>query len=61
MGQPPIPANVTSLIRYFSDLRDGVHGGATSRRDKETRFADEVDLLAPVATKALNEITPTSC
>ena len=56
MGQPPIPANVTSLIRHFSDLRDGVHGGATSRRDKEARFAEEVDLLAPVATKALGEV-----
>jgi hypothetical protein len=56
MGQPPITANVTSLIRHFSDLRDGVHGGATSRRDKEARFADEVDLLAPVATKALGEV-----
>jgi hypothetical protein len=47
---------VTSLIRHFSDLRDGVHGGATSRRDKEARFADEVDLLAPVATNALAEV-----
>jgi len=56
MGQPPIPANVTSLIRHFSDLRGGVHGGATSRRDKEARFAEEVDLLAPVATKALGEV-----
>jgi hypothetical protein len=33
-----------------------VHGGATSRRDKEARFADEVDLLAPVATNALAEV-----
>jgi len=56
MGQAPIPTNVTSLIRHFSDLRDGVHGGATSSRDKEARFADEVDLLAPVATKALGEV-----
>ena len=54
MGQPP--ENVTSLIRHFSDLRDGVHGGATSRRDKEARFADEVNLLGPVARKALSEV-----
>ena len=51
-----IPANVTSLIRHFTDLRDGVHGGAMSRRDKEARFADEVELLAPVARQALSEV-----
>ena len=51
-----IPTNVTSLIRHFSDLRDGVHGGAVSRRDKGARFAEEVDLLAPVARQALSEL-----
>jgi hypothetical protein len=51
-----IPAHLTSLMRHFTDLRDGVHGGATSRRDKEARFADEVDLLAPRARQALNEV-----
>jgi hypothetical protein len=56
MGQPSIPANVTSLIRHFSDLRDGVHGGAASRHDKEARFAEEVDLLSPVARQALGEV-----
>ena len=50
------PAHLTGLIRHFSDLRDGEHGGATSRRDKEARFADEVDLLAPFARQALREV-----
>ncbi len=56
MGDSSMPAHLTSLIRHFSDLRDGVHGGAASRRDKEARFADEVVLLAPVARQALNEV-----
>ena len=56
MGDSPIPAHLTSLIRHFSDLRDGVHGGAASRRDKAARFADEVALLAPVARQTLDEV-----
>ena len=51
-----MPAHLTSLIRHFNDLRDGVHGGAVSRRDKEARFAHEVDLLSPVARQALSEV-----
>ena len=56
MGDSPIPAHLTSLLRHFSDLRDGVHGGAASRHDKEMRFAEEVDLLSPVARQALSEV-----
>jgi len=56
MGDSSISAHLTSLIRHFSDLRDGVHGGAASRRGKEERFNDEVDLLAPIARQALSEI-----
>jgi hypothetical protein len=56
MDQRSIPAHLTSLIRHFNDLRDGVHGTAVSRRDKEARFADEVELLAPVARQALSEV-----
>src|SRR5690348_1194424 len=56
MGDSSIPAHLTSLIRHFSDLRDGVHGGAASRSGKEARFGDEVDLLAPVARQALSEV-----
>ena len=56
MDQRSIPTHLTSLIRHFDDLRDGVHGNAVSRRDKEARFADEVELLAPVARQALSEV-----
>jgi hypothetical protein len=56
MGDPSTPAHLTSLLRHFSDLRDGVHGGASSRRDKEMRFAEEVGLLSPVARQALSEV-----
>jgi len=52
----PIPAHLTSLLRHFSDLRDGVHGEAVSRRDKEAVFAREIDLLSPVARQALGEV-----
>jgi hypothetical protein len=52
----PLPAHLTSLIRHFSDLRDGVHGGAVSRHDKDARFAQEVELLSPIARQALSEV-----
>ncbi len=51
-----VPAHVTGLMRHFIDLRDGVHGDAVSRRDKEAVFAREVDLLSPVARQALSEV-----
>jgi hypothetical protein len=44
------------LIRHFSDLRDRTHGGSVSRNDKEAHFAHAVELLAPVAHRALGEI-----
>src|SRR3981081_4689008 len=50
------PGHVTALIRHFSDLRARTHGGAVSREDKETHFAHAVELLAPVARQALEEI-----
>src|SRR4030088_2603831 len=50
------PGHVTALIRHFSDLRDRTHGGSVSRHDKETHFAHAVELLAPVASPALQEI-----
>ena len=56
MGDSSIPAHLTGLIRHFIDLRDGVHGGEASRRGKEARFTDEVDLLAPVARQVLGEV-----
>jgi hypothetical protein len=51
-----IPAYITSLIRHFEDLRDGTHGGAPSRKDKEAFFKKEVQLLAPVARQVLAEM-----
>ena len=51
-----VPAHVTGLMRHFIDLRDGVHGDAVSRRDKEAVFAREVDFLSPVARQALREV-----
>jgi hypothetical protein len=47
---------IAELLRHFADLRDGVHGGAVSRQDKELVFADTVALLDPYAQQALDEI-----
>src|SRR3954465_15125959 len=46
----------SALLRHFADLRDGTHGGASSRRDKERLFAAAVSLLDPHARQALEEI-----
>jgi hypothetical protein len=56
MPENAIPAYVTSLIRHFEDLRDGTHGGSTSRTDKEAHFEKAVQLLAPVARQVLTEM-----
>jgi hypothetical protein len=45
-----------ALSRHFADLRDGTHGGASSRRDKERLFTAAVPLLDPHARRALEEI-----
>jgi hypothetical protein len=52
----PQPAYIAELWRHFADLRDGTHGDATSRRDKEQLFTEAVSLLDPYARQALNEI-----
>jgi len=44
------------LLRHFADLRDGTHGGAVSRREKERLFMTAVGLLDPYARQALEEI-----
>ncbi|MCK2221670.1 hypothetical protein MF672_048880 [Actinomadura sp. ATCC 31491] len=44
-----------ALIRHFRDLRDGVHGRAAAREDKERLFATAVELLDPVARRVLAE------
>jgi hypothetical protein len=45
-----------ALLRHFVDLRDGTHGGATTRPDKERLFTAEVTMLDPHARRALDEI-----
>jgi hypothetical protein len=46
----------TELLRHFADLRDGTHGGAISRQDKERFFTAAVALLDPHARQPLTEI-----
>jgi hypothetical protein len=50
------PASTSALLRHFADLRDGTHGGASSRADKERLYAAAVPLLDPHARQALEEI-----
>jgi hypothetical protein len=52
--QPTSPA--AALLRHFADLRDGTHGGARSRSDKEELFAAAVPLLDPYVRQALAEL-----
>jgi hypothetical protein len=47
MSETVIPAYITSLIRHFEDLRDGTHGGSSSRKDKEAHFEKAVQLRLP--------------
>jgi hypothetical protein len=49
-------ASTSALLRHFADLRDGTHGGARSRPDKEGHYAAAVPLLDPYARQALEEI-----
>src|SRR5690349_21273126 len=44
------------LLRHFADLRDGTHGGAVRRQDKERFFSAAITLLDPHARQVLNEI-----
>jgi hypothetical protein len=50
------PGYTAELLRHFADLRDGVHGNAVLRQDKEQLFAKAVPLLDPYARQALTEI-----
>ena len=59
MPESVVPAYITSLLRHFEDLRDGTHGGSTSREGKEAHFERAVQLLAPIARKVLAEINTT--
>jgi hypothetical protein len=50
------PEYTAELLRHFADLRDGTHGGAVSRQDKERLFTAAVTLLDPYARQPLTEI-----
>jgi hypothetical protein len=50
------PEYTAELLRHFADLRDGSHGGAVSRREKERLFTAAVALLDPYARQPLEEI-----
>ena len=52
----PRPTPASALLRHFADLRDGTHGGAGSRQDKERLFEAAVPLLDPHARQALEEL-----
>ena len=51
VGKRSTPAYITSLIRHFEDLRDGTHGGSTSREDKEAHFEKAVQLLVQLLAR----------
>jgi len=50
------PNSASALLRHFDDLRDGTHGGATSRKEKEQFFVAAVSLLDPDVRQALEEV-----
>jgi hypothetical protein len=54
--ESPRPEHTAELLRHFADLRDGTHGGAISRQDKEIFFSAAATLLDPHARQALAEI-----
>ncbi len=54
--QSPYLEYTAELLRHFADLRDGTHGGAMSRQDKERLFAAAVARLDPHAQQPLEEI-----
>lgn len=63
---PEMPSTITTpapytqaLIRHFADLRDGTHGEAISRGDKEDLFRIAASLLDPHTRTALAEINDT--
>src|SRR5690242_10173201 len=54
--ESPRPEYTAELLRHFADLRDGTHGGAVRRQDKERFFSAAITLLDPRARQVLNEI-----
>jgi len=51
-----VPAHLQGLLRHFTDLRDGMHGDAVPRRNKEKLFSVAVDFLDGYARQALAEM-----
>jgi hypothetical protein len=49
-------SDYSAALLHFIDLRDGTHGGARSRTDKERLYAAAVELLDPYARQALQEM-----
>jgi hypothetical protein len=47
MPESAVPAYITALIRHFEDLRDGTHGGSSSRKDKEAHFEKQCNCWLP--------------
>ncbi|SEN42081.1 hypothetical protein E3O25_03965 [Cryobacterium sp. TMT1-3] len=50
---------VSALLRHFADLRDGTHGDAVSRSEKEHLFRNTVALLDRQSRCALHEVNAT--
>ena len=48
--------HLVALRRHAEDLRDGTHGGAGPRAEKERLFQQAVEFLDPVARQALREV-----
>jgi hypothetical protein len=48
--------HLVALRRHAEDLRDGTHGGAGPRTEKERLFGRAVELLDPIARQALQEV-----
>jgi hypothetical protein len=56
MNNDSQPGFTSALLRHFADLRDGLHGEAESRQDKERLFAEAATLLDRYARQALDEV-----
>ncbi|GAA4895173.1 hypothetical protein [Streptomonospora salina] len=52
----PDRAYIDTLKRHFGDLRDGTHGGARQRGEKEELFEAAAKLLDPHARMVLTEL-----
>ncbi|MDX6372078.1 MAG: hypothetical protein QOD98_1066 [Nocardioidaceae bacterium] len=50
------PAHLLALQRHVEDLRDGTHGGAEPRAEKEALFERAAGWLDPVARQVLEEV-----